>query len=154
MHYSIILYCQCHQAIEQTVMLSSYVISVMYYFLHSFSTGADPMYIGLKFSQGQYLWSDYSPLRASNFNTGVLKHIETEAKWTPFRTRDFQIHYLFWKCLNSDYNFSEAEINNKRQINNISALVQIMGWHRTGNKPLSVPIMISLLTHICVIRPQ
>ena len=39
-------------------------------------------------------------------------------------------------------------------INNISALVQIMAWRRSGDKPLSEPMMISLLTHICVTRPQ
>ena len=39
-------------------------------------------------------------------------------------------------------------------IKNIPALVQIMAWHRPGDKPLSEPMMISLLTHICVARPQ
>ena len=42
----------------------------------------------------------------------------------------------------------------KGQINNIPALVQIMAWHRPGDKPLSEPMMFSLLTHICVTRPQ
>ena len=37
---------------------------------------------------------------------------------------------------------------------NIPALVQIMAWRRPGDKPLSEPVMISLLTHICVTRPQ
>ena len=40
------------------------------------------------------------------------------------------------------------------QINNIPALVQIMAWRRPGDKPLFEPKMISLLTHICVTRPQ
>ena len=35
------------------------------------------------------------------------------------------------------------------QINNIPALVQIMAWRRPGDKPLSEPMMVSLLTHIC-----
>ena len=39
-------------------------------------------------------------------------------------------------------------------INNIPALVQIMAWRRPGNKPLSEPMMVNLLTHICVTRPQ
>ena len=39
-------------------------------------------------------------------------------------------------------------------INNIPSLVQIMAWRRPGDKPLSVPMMVNLLTHICVIRPQ
>ena len=40
------------------------------------------------------------------------------------------------------------------RINNIPALVQIMAWRRAGDKPLSEPMMVSLLTHICVTRPQ
>ena len=42
----------------------------------------------------------------------------------------------------------------KSSINNIPALVQIMAWRRPGDKPLSEPMMASLLTHICVTRPQ
>ena len=38
--------------------------------------------------------------------------------------------------------------------NNIPALVHIMAWRRPGDKPLSEPMMVSLLTHICVTRPQ
>ena len=39
-------------------------------------------------------------------------------------------------------------------INNILALVLIMAWRRPGDKPLSEPMIVSLLTHICVARPQ
>ena len=42
----------------------------------------------------------------------------------------------------------------KGPINNNPALVQIMAWCRSGDKPLSEPMMVSLLTHICVTRPQ
>ena len=42
----------------------------------------------------------------------------------------------------------------KGLINNIAALVQIMAWRRPGDKPLSEPRMVNLLTHICVTRPQ
>ena len=42
----------------------------------------------------------------------------------------------------------------KGPINNIPALVQIMAWRRSGDKPLSEPMMNGLLTHICVTRPQ
>ena len=42
----------------------------------------------------------------------------------------------------------------KGPINNISALVQIMAWRRPGDKPLSEPMIVSVLTHICVTRPQ
>ena len=42
----------------------------------------------------------------------------------------------------------------KGPINKIPALIQIMAWRRSGDKPLSEPMMVSLLTHICVTRPQ
>ena len=34
------------------------------------------------------------------------------------------------------------------------SLVQIMAWRCPGDKPLSEPMMFSLLMHICVTRPQ
>ena len=43
---------------------------------------------------------------------------------------------------------------NKGSISNIPALVQIMAWRRPGDNPLSEPMVITLLTHICVTRPQ
>ena len=42
----------------------------------------------------------------------------------------------------------------KGLFNNIPVLVQIMAWRRSGDKPLSEPMMVNLLTHICVTRPQ
>ena len=39
-------------------------------------------------------------------------------------------------------------------IDNIPSLVQIKAWRRPGDKPLSEPMLVSLLTHICVLRPQ
>ena len=40
------------------------------------------------------------------------------------------------------------------RINNIPPLVQIMAWRWLGDKPLSEPMMVSLLTNICVTRTQ
>ena len=42
----------------------------------------------------------------------------------------------------------------KGPINNIPALVQIMAWRRPGDKLLSEPMMVVLLTHTRVARPQ
>ena len=39
-------------------------------------------------------------------------------------------------------------------INNIPALVQIMAWRLPGDKPFSELMLVSLLTHICITRPQ
>ena len=42
----------------------------------------------------------------------------------------------------------------KSPIKNIPTLVQIMAWHRPGDKPLSEPMIVRLPTRICVTRPQ
>ena len=42
----------------------------------------------------------------------------------------------------------------KGPMNNIPELVQIMAWRQPGDKPLSEPVLVRSLTHICVTRPQ
>ena len=42
----------------------------------------------------------------------------------------------------------------KGPIINIPALVQIMAWRRSGDNPLSEPMIVDLPTHICVTRTQ
>ena len=42
----------------------------------------------------------------------------------------------------------------KGAINNIPSLVQIMAWPHPGDKPLSEPMKVILLTQICFTRPQ
>ena len=42
----------------------------------------------------------------------------------------------------------------KVPVNNMPALVQTMAWRRPGDKPLAEPMMVCLLMHICVTRPQ
>ena len=39
-------------------------------------------------------------------------------------------------------------------VNNVAALVQIVAWRRSGDKPLSEPMVVNLLTHIRVTRSQ
>ena len=41
----------------------------------------------------------------------------------------------------------------KVPIDNIPAMVQVMARRRIGDKPLSEPMVVSLLTHICTARP-
>ena len=54
-----------------------------------------------------------------------------------------------WITINNSLKFVP-----KGPINNIPPLVQIMAWRRPGDKPLFEPMMVSLLTHICVNRPN
>ena len=42
----------------------------------------------------------------------------------------------------------------KGPINNIPALIQIMSWRRPGDKPLSEPMLVSVLMHLCITQPQ
>ena len=42
----------------------------------------------------------------------------------------------------------------KGPVNSIPALIQILAWRRSGDKPLSEPTMVNLPTQICVTRPQ
>ena len=60
----------------------------------------------------------------------------------------FLKHFLEGKYLNFD-NFSQNFVP-KGQTNNIPALVQIMAWCRPGDMPLPEPMMVNLLTHICI----
>ena len=39
-------------------------------------------------------------------------------------------------------------------IHNKPALVQVLAWHRPGDKPLSERMLVSLLMHICVTQHQ
>ena len=35
------------------------------------------------------------------------QHIETKTEWPPFRKRNFQMHFLEWKCTNFEWNLTE-----------------------------------------------
>ena len=82
----------------------------------------------------------------------VYKHIEAETKWPPFRRRHFSFLFVNENgCISFD---SLLRFVSKGQIDNIPALVQIVAWRRPGDKPLSEPMMVNLLTYICVTWPQ
>ena len=94
----------------------------------------------------------------------VVKHAHIPAKHTTFNTlrpRQNGRHFAddIFKCTFLNENVSipvtiSLKFVPKGAINNIPALVQIMVWRRSGDKPLSEPMMVNLLTHICVTRPQ
>ena len=66
----------------------------------------------------------------------VLAHWGRDEKWSLFRKRYIQMYFPESKCMN------------------FPALVQIMAWHWQGNKPLFEPMMVRLLTHLCITWPQ
>ena len=71
--------------------------------------------------------------------------------WPPSRRQHFQMHFLEWIYLNLDKKMSLKFVP-KGPINNIPALVQIVAWRRSGDKPLSEPMMVK--SRIYVTWPQ
>ena len=60
-------------------------------------------------------------------------------------TNAFSWTKLYWFWIKISLKFIS-----KGPIDNIPELVDIMAWRRPGDKPLSEPMIIILLTHICV----
>ena len=76
-------------------------------------------------------------LRVEMVNT--LTVIEAETKWPTFCSRYFQTHFLEWKLLILIQ--ISLKFVPRGPLSNNPALVQIMAWCRTGDKPLSEPKM-------------
>ena len=79
-------------------------------------------------------------------------HIEVETQWTPVCRRYFKCIFL-----NENGWFSPTISPNfvpDARFNNIREWVQTMAWHRPDETPLYEPMVVSLLTNICVTRPQ
>ena len=95
-------------------------------------------------------------LSSLGIQSGVEKHSGLthwgRDKWTPFIRRHFKSILL-----NENVRLLikiSLKFVPKGPINKIPALVQIMAWRRPGDKPLSEPMMVRLLAHLWVTRPQ
>ena len=62
------------------------------------------------------------------------------------------MHFCPWNCFIL-FQISLKYVR-KGPIDNNPAAIQIMAWHRQGDKPLSEQIMVRFPTYICVNRPQ
>ena len=104
-------------------------------------------------SQSVFKITSSSPCQAKNcmtridgligFNTLRPRQMDAIFKWT-------FLNENVWILIKISLKFVP-----KGPINNISALVQIIDWHHPGNKPLSEPMMVSMVSlpmHICVIQ--
>ena len=56
-------------------------------------------------------------------------------KWQPFRRRHFQMHFHEWQIKISLKFIPKGPIDNK------SSFVEVMAWRRTGDKPLTEPML-------------
>ena len=75
------------------------------------------------------------------------------------RQKDRHLEADIFKCIFLNENLSislKISLNcaPKVRINNFPAMVWILAWRRPGDKPLSEPMMVTLLTHTCVTQPQ
>ena len=93
----------------------------------------------------------YSKVYVPWFINHSFTHWNREKKCTISRMA-FEMQLYEWKCLNFELNFTE--ICFKGAIDNIPALVQIMACNWLDDKPSYEPMVIFLLTHTCVTRPQ
>ena len=83
---------------------------------------------------------------------GMTLSVVHETRWLPFYNDIF-------KCVLFNENVSlsikiSLKFVPKGAMTNIPAMVQIMAWRQLGDKPLSEPMMVSLLTKICVTQSQ
>ena len=86
--------------------------------------------------------------RFSIYCSYIYYVISPWTKWRPFRQRPFWCIFLnenVWIFIKMSLKLVPMGL-----IGNKWALVQVTAWCRPGDKPLSEPMMVSLLTHICV----
>ena len=95
-----------------------------------------------------------------NLPLGVVSRFHQPRFWKWYMPRQngrrFADHTFKRMFLNENVRISikiSLKFVPKDPINNIPPLVQMVAWRRSGDKPLSESLMVSLLTHICVTRP-
>ena len=119
-------------------------------------------YTGSKCTWCLYLYLPLSIL-TSRYHMGCYRREGTNPTTTinPLRSRQNGRHFAddIFKSIFLNENVwipikTSLKFVPQGPINNIPALIQIMAWRRPGDKPLFGPMMVRLLTHICVTRPE
>ena len=88
-----------------------------------------------------------------HFTHGGLNTLRPRQMDTLFQTT-FANGFSWMKMYEFPLKFHWSLFVPRGPISNIPTLVEIMAWHLPGDKPLSQPMIVSLLTNICVTRPQ
>ena len=94
-------------------------------------------------------WQIYMTLGEGEFNTDTLRPRQNGRHFADDVFKCIFLNDNVWILHQISLKFVP-----KGPINNIPSFVQIMAWRRPGDKPLSEPMMVSLLPHLCVARPQ
>ena len=139
------------------LVLSGELWSVFYeYFNRNWSC-----YKGLLMYFGDWLGAERVTIHYQANDGGVQQCSHTSTGFNTLRPGQNGRHFAddIFKCIFLNKNVwipikISLKFVPKGPINNIPALVQIMAWHRSGDKPLSETMMVRLPTHICVTRPQ
>ena len=100
----------------------------------------------LRFSNSATVWYSLSKFGHMHLCKSTQTHNEAETKWPSFHRRHFQSHFL-----KSNYCILiqiSLKFVYKGPINNNPALVQMMAWCWTGDKPSSEAMM-ALVTDAC-----
>ena len=116
-----------------------------------------------------FIWHSYDARRYKLIEIGIWPFISKSQQPATFqcqgintlRPRQNGRHFQddIFKCIFSNEDVwislkNSMKVLPKVRIYNVPALVQIMYCRRPGDKQLSETMMVSLLTHICVTRPQ
>ena len=98
-------------------------------------------------------WKGCRPLKPRD-GKAILTHWGRD-KMAAFSQTTF-LHTCYWmKMFELSLIVIKMSLKHVHQgaISNITALIQVMDWHRSGGKLLTEPDMVRLLTHICITRP-
>ena len=97
----------------------------------------------MRYSYQQFVYRFQGPLRMTLRPRQNCRHFADDILKCIFLNDNVWILLKIW-----------LKLVPKVPMSNILAMVQIMAWRRSGDKQLSEPMMVSLLTHICVTQPQ
>ena len=94
-------------------------------------------------------WLSFDCFRSSEVTINTLRPRQDDRHFADdiFKSVSLNENVLIWLKISQKF-------VPKVRIANIPALVQIMAWRQSGDKPLSEPMMVSLLMHICITLPQ
>ena len=101
---------------------------------------------------GQYYWPWSIEMQYGSYSTPWVNTLRLRENGRHFQddlSKCISLNENVWILIKISLKFVP-----KGPINNNPALVQIMAWRRSGDKPLSEPMIVSLLTNICGARPQ
>ena len=148
-----VYYWVCLLSNDQTILMGPSILTVVQYTMQLWY-GHDALKYAHKISHSSSVWCKTTFWNANPFRitgsfrgdlpvtSGSLNTLMPRKKWTPFCTQHFPMRFLernIWILIKISLKFVP-----KGPITNIPALVEIMVWRRSGDKPLSEPVMINL----------